>query len=327
MNKITECQMFITRTCNIRCGSCKLAEKQFERELTADEWKSAFTTLENIGIKTVKIMGGEPTTLDTLEEILEYINAKTNIRYALLSNSLFDDKRLDSLVRAGIQGYFASVNVIEDVDVSIAEDLKSSEGFAVLKKLRDRGVKLLGANVVITAKNLHNVPKLVTALSDEGIWINVCPVIHDHTTKSGRDWEYRKVTDKSLLFENSDIPALKKIADKLLELKRNGVRLAVPDSYLLNMPKYGIDCSWQCSHFSQLRIDADGALMLCNDIRGDVSRKYNIKSLTYDSYNDFQSDWIEERKNTNCSGCYWSCFYLAEENMKNCRNEFYYMEG
>jgi radical SAM protein with 4Fe4S-binding SPASM domain len=92
------------------------------------------------------------------------------------------------------------------------------------------------------------------------------------------------------------------------------------------MSKYGIDCDWQCNHLSMLRLDADGALMICNDIRGDVAEKYNIRTLTADSYETFKADWERERSSLNCSGCYWSCFCFAEENQRLGRNEFYYLE-
>jgi molybdenum cofactor biosynthesis enzyme MoaA len=317
----------LTRQCNIKCGYCKLAEKQFERELTVDEWKKAFLLLEKIGIKTIKLMGGEPTVIDGLEEILVHISKHTNIKYALLSNSVISNEKLDSLVKAGLQGYFASVNTLENFKGKCSDGAEEKNGFDVLKILKNKGVKLLGANVVITAKNLHDIIEIVSTLSNEGIWVNLCPVIHDRQKIVKSDWEYRKVVDESSLLKEEDIPILNNFMIKLLQLKQEGLRLAVPDNYLIDMTKFGIDCSWQCSHFSQLRIDADGALMLCNDIRGSVSEKYNITTLTENGYRDFQNDWQKERQSLDCPGCYWSCFYFAEENLKNNRNEFYYVGG
>lgn len=327
MSDVTECQVYLTRKCNLMCGYCKLTEKQFNNELSVDEWKETFSTLEKIGIKTVKLMGGEPTALERLEEIIRHINEHTNIKFALLSNSLISDERIDSLVNAGLQGYFASVDAIKNIDHNSDQERKANAGFEVLKKLKSKGVKLLGANLVITTKNLSDIPETVSVLSNEGIWVNLCSVIHDNRQKGQREWEYRKVVDDSVLLKGEDIPALNNIMIKLLQLKQDGVRIAAPDSYLINMSRYGVDCSWQCTRFSQLRIDADGALMLCNDIRGDVSGKYNIKTLTAEKYQEFQRDWQMERERTSCSGCYWSCFYLAEENLKLGRNEFYYTEG
>lgn len=325
---VTECQVFLTRKCNIMCGYCKLIEKQFDNELTTDEWKKAFLLLEKLGIKTVKLMGGEPTVLEHLEEILTFINENTNIKYAVLSNSIISDERLQSLVNAGLQGYFASVDTIKATSSETDDSKKKAHaGFEVLKKLKKMGVKLLGANVVITSKNLDDLPETVTTLSNEGVWINLCPVINANGGTDSRDWEYRKVVDESALLRKEDVPKLNDTMIKLLQLKQEGLRLAVPDNYLINMSKFAVNCDWQCGQFSQLRLDADGALMLCNDIRGDVAEKYNIRTLTLESYEAFKKDWQKEREAINCSGCYWSCFYFAEENLRLGRNEFYYMEG
>jgi len=321
---ITECQVYLTRKCNLRCGYCKLVEKQFDNELSVDEWKRAFLFLDRIGIKTVKLMGGEPTVLENLEELLSFINRHTDIKYAVLSNSVINDERLESLAKAGMQGYFASVDIIRGSGASDSEK-KSNAGFNALKKLKKMGVKLLGANVVITSHNLDELIDTVTILSNEGFWVNLCSVIHSDVGEH-RDWEYRKITDKTAALQKADIPKLNDIMIRLLQLKQEGLKLAVPDSYLINMSKYGVNCDWQCRRFLQLRIDADGAFMFCNDIRGNVAEKYNIKTMTAEKYQMFRDDWTLERDSIKCSGCYWSCFCLAEENLKRNRNEFYYLE-
>ena len=92
------------------------------------------------------------------------------------------------------------------------------------------------------------------------------------------------------------------------------------------MSKYGIDNNWKCEELVQLRIDADGAFMICNDIRGEVAKKYNVLNINEQNYKKFKNDWKKERLNIDCPGCYWSCFLLAEDNLKNHVLEFDYME-
>jgi len=308
------------------CGYCKLTEKQFVNELSIEEWKTALSLIERLGIKTVKLMGGEPTALVGLEEIIRHVNENTNLKFALLSNSMISDERLDSLVEAGLQGYFASVDNLNELTESSDMDKKASAGIMALRKLKRKGVRLLGANVVISPQNLNDLPELISALSNEGIWINLCPVIHTTGSKGEIRWEYRKELSADSHLKESDIPALNDIMIKLLQFKYDGAKIAAPDSYLINMSKYGVNCDWQCGRFSQLRIDADGALMLCNDIRGEVAEKYNIKTMTVEKYEDFKKDWQIERNGLHCPGCYWSCFYLAEDNLANNKLEFYYAE-
>lgn len=321
--EITECQIFLTRGCNLRCGYCNLAKKPLKKELSISEWEEAFKNLEKIGMKTVKILGGEPTILKGFEDLLRFINEKTSIRYAVLSNSMFDDKQIDSLVNAGMQGYFASVDSIGDIEVLDKDGIvKSQAGLNKLMEFKQRGIKLLGANVVISKKNLQDIPEIVKALSDNGIWVNLCPVIYG----KGNDWEFRANVSDEFRFTDADIPEINNVVIKLLQMKYEGCKIAIPNSYLVNMSKYGIHSDWKCSELVQLRIDADGAFMFCNDIRGKVAKRYNILKMNREKFEEFRKDWKKERKEIDCPGCYWSCFLTAEENLKKERSEFYYSE-
>ena len=322
LNKITECQIFITRRCNLNCGYCNLVKKKTKNELTMDEWKRAFKILDKIDIKTVKILGGEPTVLEGFEDLLRFINRETSIKYAVLSNSIFTSKKTDDLINAGMQGYFASIDGIDAVksidDNGIA---KSHAGYEKLMIFKKKGIKILGANVVITKKNILEIPEIVRILSDNGIWVNLCPVIHG----TEDFWEFRSAVSNEFRFSDADVQKINNIMIKLLQMKHEGYKIAVPDSYLINLSKYAIDNNWKCSELIQLRVDADGGLMLCNDIRGDIAEKYNILDLNKEKFEEFKKIWKEERKKFNCSGCYWSCFLVAENNLKNNRLEFDYM--
>lgn len=319
-NGITECQIFLTRRCNLNCAYCNIVKKPVERELSIDEWKKAFKNLENMGIKTVKILGGEPTIIKGFEDLLMFINEETTIKYAVLSNSVFSDEKLNSLLNAKIQGYFASIDGIEDIKgVDEYGTRKSHAGFNKLKKFKQSGIRILGANVVITKKNLLEIPEIVRILSDNGIWVNLCPIIHGEG-----DWEFRTEAPDEFIFTDADAPKINDIMIKLLQMKLEGYRVAVPDSYLINMSKYGIYNNWKCEELVQLRIDADGAIMFCNEIRGEVAKNYNILSMDKEKFEQFKKDWKRERVTMDCSGCYWSCFLVAEDNLKNDRLEFDY---
>lgn len=322
LKPITECQIFLTRKCNILCGYCKLTKKHFEKELSIDEWKLAFKNLEKIGIKTVKILGGEPTVIDGLEELLKFINENTSIKYAILSNSMFGQEKLENLVNTGLQGYFASIDGIEDIKSVNGHSIKKShEGFKKLLEFKRKGVKILGANVVINKQNILDLPDVVKALSDEGIWVNLCPVIHGKQSF----WEFRTDVPLQYKFTKDDIPLINAVMKDLLALKRQGYNIVVPDSYLQDMSKYCIDLNWKCNQLVQLRIDADGALTVCNDIRGKIADKYNILDIDDEIFNQFKLDWYNDKERLNCPGCYWSCILNAQYNIDKQKLEFDYI--
>ncbi len=327
-NNITEAQVFLTRECNLSCGYCNLVGRKLE-ELDFDGWKRAFARMAAIGIKTVKFLGGEPTVKPWLPELIAYAG-DLNLKTALLSNSSFDDDMFRRLVDNGLWAYYASVDGLGEIDHYDEQTAgKARGGYAMLKRMQRHGVPLLAANTVIHRKNYPEVPALVRRLSEEGFYINLCTV--QHNDEGGREFS-KADTGKDVRFFEEDREELERLSSDLLELYRQGALLSVPERYIVDIPKYGIGCDWQCTDMVQLRIDADGGTMLCNEYRTELAEKYNIADqqpsfgrLAW--WDSLRSDWQHIRKDLNCSGCYWSCFIQAEENLLNGRLEFDFMHN
>lgn len=325
-SKITEAQLFLTRDCNLRCGYCNLVKSGDELwdELDIDGWKRAYDNMEDICIKTVKLLGGEPTVKPWFSDLIEYAS-QSMIKTALLSNSCFDDRTIEKLVKVGLWGYFASIDGLSNIDIkTVGEDVakKSHKGYLMLKKLKEKGIPLLAANVVINRQNIYEIPELVQRLSDEGFYVNLCIVQYTNQQK-----EFSKPLKDRYRFNEEDREDLEKLAAKLIRMKDSGVRLSVPESYIKDMPLFGINSNWQCDDFYQLRVDSDGGLMLCNEWRTELADRYNITSLTPKKYKEFIHDWKEIRKKTACDGCYWSCFLQAKDNIEKEQLEFHYFGG
>jgi MoaA/NifB/PqqE/SkfB family radical SAM enzyme len=310
---ITEAQIFITRKCNSRCKYCALTQKNLpERELTTEEWKRAFSIMDDIGIKTLKILGGEPTVLDDLPEILRFLNEETDIDYAILSNSIIPREKLERLVEIGLRGYYASLDNTDGLEsVGNYSTRKSYLAIDILDFLKQRGVKILGANTVIHRGNLRNLPVILEFLTKMGVWMNIC-AMHYGNGDENINWIFRSEYSE-LALRPEDTQLAKEIMEKLKQMKHAGYMLACPDSYLDNFPEYGINLSWKCREFSQLRVDADGSLLLCPDLRGKMDR-FNI--LEIDDGGEGYLHEIEEPQRTLCTGCYWSSMYRAEVNKK-----------
>lgn len=318
----TEAQYFLTRRCNLHCGYCNLTKRKFEKELDTEEVKDGIKNIENLGIKTLKILGGEPTVREDLEDIIRFLNKDTKLEYAILSNSIFDDARLESLIDAGIMGYIASVDGIEDIkSIDSQANEKSKKGLEKLLKFREKGVKILGANFAFSRKNIEAAPKVVETLSDYGFFVNVAPVVHGKG-----DWEFRIDVPDEFKFKPEDVPKIDETMRTLLKIKHEGKKIAVPDYFLENMSKYCIDLNWHCDLFSQIRIDPDGGLTICNDKRGEIAEKYNIVNLDEKSYKSFMKDWYNSKERKDCPGCYWSARVKAEQDLTAGRREFDYVK-
>jgi len=299
---ITEAQIFLTRRCNMNCGYCKLVNDT-SKELEYRDWIKAWRVMELLGIKTVKIMGGEPTVKKWLPDLLKFAS-KTSIKTALLSNSCFDDEMRRQIADSLPWGYFASVDSLEQLNIDKDPVKKSVSGYNMLKELKNSNIPLLAANVVINKHNIHQIPEIVKKLSDEGFYVNLCTIQH---TKNEREFSKNNIK-QDYIFTQEDSGQLYSLSNVLLQMKKDGYKISIPESYLRGMSTYGVGCDWQCSRPTQLRIDSDGGLMLCNEYRTRLAENYNILNMTYDKYDEFLDQWHVARKYVDCDGCYWSCF-------------------
>lgn len=323
----TEAQVFLTRGCPNRCGHCKLARNgTLDGELDLEHWQKGFSNLENIGIKTVKIMGGEPSFRDWLPELINYISTETSLKVAVLTEGSFSDAYGKQLADSGLYGIFCSVDGLEAINggVQTIEGAipKSKRGYVALHKAKELGVPLIAANTVISIQNIKQLPEIVKSLSDEDIYVNLGCIIWSDDERR----EFSQPIRDEYKFKSEHMLLIKESMDKLIEMKRDGVKIINHEQYMKDMTTYGINLDWQCSDFIQLRIDADGGLMLCNEYRTELVKKYNITDMDLPRYANFISDWYKVRKDIDCDGCYWSCFLIAENNLKQGKLEFSYLK-
>ena len=298
-----DAKILITRKCNLNCAFCKIKRKRkLKGELSLEEWKRGITNLKKIGVKTIQILGGEPTTRDDLEDLIIFLN-KENFFYSIESNSTFSEKRFKSLIEAGIKGYCADVNTF---NFKMKKDwyiIKSNRGFKMLLKMKRAGVPYLEANIIINRRNIKEVPFIVKKLSYLGIWTNIIPV---HYGK-GFKWELRTENiSNEFKIRELDRPIVEKTINELVKMKKKGYRIINSVNYFESLAK--VNCSpigWHCTEFPRLRIDASGSLWICNDVRGDVASKYNILTLNKKTFKQFRRDWQTDKQRLKCPGCAW----------------------
>jgi MoaA/NifB/PqqE/SkfB family radical SAM enzyme len=327
-SNITECQLYYTRKCNSRCGACNLPDSgEHLQDLSLEQWKTIFLNLHRLGIKTVKMLGGEPTETTNLADLLtliRFIKDETDIKLALLSNSKWDKSRwFDKICDSGLFAYYASVDIVGRNEAICHDTLeKSQKGYKMLLDLKKNGkIPLLAANVVMSTKNLTQLPELITLLSEQDIFINLCPI--QCITKIAKydekiiGYQFRKANNK-FSFTEEHIPILQQVITELVTLQKQGAKIAVPADYILATPHLGLHGgTWQCKRLSQIRVDSDGTVMICNEFRGETSKLPNISTSIEDIdkwTTDFINYWYEERPKFDCQ-CYWSCFLQAEKNI------------
>lgn len=310
---IIESSVYLTRRCNLKCQYCKIIKTELPQELTISQWLDVFEILEGVGIRFINIAGGEPTVVNGLGKLITYLN-NTSMEYSIVSNSVFNDRKLKEMADAGLKAYVASIDVIGGKDKELHDLKKSSAGMKMLKRLKGMHVPYLCANIVISGTNVNNVMDVVKYLCDEGIWVNICPVIWG----KGDNWDKIELADKNYRLTDEHRQGLYGIVEKLLIMKRDGAPILPTESYIKGIPDFGIALNWKCFSCNdvtsppRLTIDADGGLMSCINVRGKAAERFKIFDIKdKETYKRFKEEWWNEAKD--CSGCYWSTMVMAKE--------------
>jgi len=312
--RVLESSVYLTRGCNLKCQYCKIIKTELPRELTIEGWMDVMDVLEELGVMYVNIAGGEPTILKGLGRLISHLNRKKSIKYSLVSNSMFNDRKLEELVSAGLQAYVASVDVLGKKEQNLHDLKKASAGIRMLEKLKTYHIPYLCANIVISGTNIDNVLDVVTFLNDSGYFVNICPIIWG----TGDKWDKIEEADQLYRLREEHRGKLNTISEKLIEMKRGGANIIPTESYLREMPGRSIKLDWHCSkgldgaNPPRLTIDADGSLMTCINMRGETSKKFSIFDLKEkETYDRYVKAWQEESKK--CNGCYWSTMVMARD--------------
>lgn len=311
---VLESSVYLTRNCNLKCQYCKIIKTELPQELNIDQWIEVMNILDSLGIRFVNIAGGEPTILKGLGRLIKHLNHNTSLEYSIVSNSMFNDKKLEELVDAGLKAYVASVDVLNSELQNLHDLKKASAGMKMLEKLKGYGVPYLCANIVISGTNIDNIMEVVKYLAGQGIWVNVCPIIWGR----GDKWDKIEAADEEYRLKESHREKLEEISSALIKMKMAGAPIIPTESYLLNLPDHAIKLDWHCSNSvntsapPRLTIDADGSLMTCINMRGNMAEKFYIHGLKDEKrYHQFIESWQKDVQS--CDGCYWSTMVMARE--------------
>ncbi len=113
---ILDLRISITDRCNFRCVYCMEPDVQFqprENLLTPSEIIRMASVAQSLGVRKIRLTGGEPTLHPQLTEIISGIRAATDVEIAMISNgSLLTREKLRSWKRAGLDRMTISIDSV-----------------------------------------------------------------------------------------------------------------------------------------------------------------------------------------------------------------------
>ena len=125
----------VTDRCNLRCIYCMpQTRKTYLRQeelLTYDEIVKLAGIYRSLGIKNVKLTGGEPLVREHIEELIFRLKKECGMgKVTLTTNGILLEQQLDGLVKAGLDG----VNI--SLDTLIPEKYQEITGADELERVR-----------------------------------------------------------------------------------------------------------------------------------------------------------------------------------------------
>ena len=175
----------VTDRCNLRCVYC-LPEfsKDFIDEsklLTIDEYFRLIRILGNLGIKKVRITGGEPLVRRGIPGLIKNINNLENIEEtAMTTNGILLEKYLDELAENGLSSLNISLDILDEKKYNyITRGGELEKVIRSIEKAIEYKIKIKINSVIIDDFNKNDIKSLVDFAVDKNIdirFIELMPI-------------------------------------------------------------------------------------------------------------------------------------------------------
>ncbi len=149
----TDLRISVTDRCNLRCTYCMPLEVEFkprEQLLTYEEIARVAFVMSGLGIRTIRLTGGEPLVRSGIEGLVRQLVAIPKIEsVALTTNGLLLAEQAESLFRAGLARLNVSLDSLrEDRFVQIARGKGLDRVLAGLTAAKAVGFQSIRINAV-----------------------------------------------------------------------------------------------------------------------------------------------------------------------------------
>ena len=121
----------VTDRCNFRCVYC-MPKEVFGRDyqflerkelLTFEEIARVTAVFARLGVRTVRITGGEPLVRKNVENLVELLHAIPGLELALTTNGALLPQKAEALARAGLDRVTVSLDSVDDTTFRALNDV------------------------------------------------------------------------------------------------------------------------------------------------------------------------------------------------------------
>lgn len=177
--KVTGLRMALTPRCNLKCIYCHHeGEVEPKQEISAEMVVSVAKAAADLGVRSLKLTGGEPLLRRDLADLIRQMPADLNI--SLTTNGIFLAKQARDLANAGLDRVNVSLDSLNPVAYSaitggVNGNLEKVLAGIDAAKAADLGpIKL---NMVVLKKNEHEIPEMIEFSRQRGLILQLIELL------------------------------------------------------------------------------------------------------------------------------------------------------
>ncbi len=282
--EVSYLRLSVTDNCNLRCVYCMPQDTRNEPEdnnLTIDEYFRAVKIFSKLGIKKIRITGGEPLVRKGIDELVKKIRTVSGIEeIAITTNGILLEKYLDGFIENGVTSLNISMDSVNRENfrkITCGGDLEKV--VKSIKKAKENKIKVKLNTVIIRGMNEHEITDLVKFAIENGVdirFIELMPIGCARNMKGMKSHEIvddlkEKMSNIELEEENSENKEIKRAGPaEYYNISGTDIRLGFISPL----------SSCFCDTCNRIRVTSDGKIKQCLYYTAKVDLKEIFRNRT-----------------------------------------------
>ncbi|MEM0499264.1 MAG: GTP 3',8-cyclase MoaA [Methanothrix sp.] len=249
--KVTGLRMSVTSRCNLRCIYCHHeGEMPADREISREMAVNVVSAASRLGMRSVKITGGEPLMRTDLEEMIAgFKEVAPGIEISITTNGVYLKERADRLAAAGLSRANISLDSLDPERYRRITGAREGDLERVLCGIEAAlisGLRPVKLNMVVLRENECEIPDMIEFSRKNGIILQLIELLGD-----GPKGDLESV-ERMLEAEADGVLTREMHRRRKYFIKGAVVEIVRP-----------MDNTEFCAHCNRLRVTSDGRLKPC----------------------------------------------------------------
>lgn len=249
--KVTGLRMSVTSRCNLRCIYCHHeGEMPADREISREMAVNVVSAASRLGMRSVKITGGEPLMRTDLEEMIAgFKEVAPGIEISITTNGVYLKDRADRLAAAGLSRANISLDSLDPERYRRITGAREGDLERVLCGIEAAmisGLRPVKLNMVVLRENECEIPDMIEFSRKNGIILQLIELLGD-----GPKGDLESV-ERMLEAEADGVLTREMHRRRKYFIKGAVVEIVRP-----------MDNTEFCAHCNRLRVTSDGRLKPC----------------------------------------------------------------